>query len=112
MAVGQQGVPADAVWRYREDVWRLASQLSRHRQDAEDVTRSALLKAAQHVEGFRWGGEPADLAAPDLAIAVGAGTDGGVVALVFAGIMTATAVSGFCPLYLLAGRLSQRRKLA
>ena len=54
MAVGQQGVPADAVWRYREDVWRLASQLSRHRQDAEDVTRSALLKAAKHVEGFRW----------------------------------------------------------
>ena len=47
-----------------------------------------------------------------LAIAVGAGTAGGVVALVFAGIMTATAVSGFCPLYLLAGRLSQRRKLA
>lgn len=47
-----------------------------------------------------------------LAIAVGAGTSGGVVALVFAGIMTATAVSGFCPLYLLVGRLSQRRKLA
>jgi hypothetical protein len=47
-----------------------------------------------------------------LAIAVGAGTAGGVVALVFAGIMTATAVSGFCPLYVLAGRLSQRRKLA
>jgi hypothetical protein len=47
-----------------------------------------------------------------LAIAIGAGTAGGVIALVFAGIMTATAVSGFCPLYLLAGRLSQRRKLA
>ncbi len=54
MAVEQQGGPADAVWRYREDVWRLASQLCRHRQDAEDVTQSALLKAAQHVEGFRW----------------------------------------------------------
>ena len=25
VAVEQQGVPADAVWRYREDVWRLAS---------------------------------------------------------------------------------------
>jgi RNA polymerase sigma-70 factor, ECF subfamily len=54
VAVEQQGPPADAVWRYREDVWRLASQLCRHRQDAEDVTHSALLKAAQHVEGFRW----------------------------------------------------------
>jgi hypothetical protein len=47
-----------------------------------------------------------------LAIAIGAGTPGGVVALVFAGIMTATAVSGYCPLYLLAGLISQRRKLA
>ncbi len=54
VAVQQQGVPADAVWRYREDVWRLASQLCRHRQDAEDVTHSALLKAAQHLDGFRW----------------------------------------------------------
>jgi RNA polymerase sigma-70 factor (ECF subfamily) len=52
--VEQQGGPAGAVWRYREDVWRLASQLCRHRQDAEDVTHSALLKAAEHVDGFRW----------------------------------------------------------
>ena len=36
-----------------------------------------------------------------LAIAVGAGTVGGVIALVFAAIMAATAISGFCPLYLL-----------
>jgi hypothetical protein len=42
----------------------------------------------------------------------GRGHRGGVAALVFAGIMTATAISGFCPLYLLFGRLSQRRKLA
>lgn len=48
------GDPADAVWRYREDVWRLASRLCQHREDAEDVTHSALLKAAQHVDGFRW----------------------------------------------------------
>ena len=34
-----------------------------------------------------------------LAIAVGAGTVGGVIALVFAAIMAATAISGFCPLY-------------
>ncbi len=47
-----------------------------------------------------------------LAIALGAGTAGGVVALVFAVIMAATAISGFCPLYLLLGRLSGRRKLA
>jgi hypothetical protein len=44
-----------------------------------------------------------------LAIAIGVGTPGGVVAPVVAAIMTATAVSGFCPLYLLADRLSQRR---
>ena len=42
------------MWRYRDDVWRLASQLCRHREDAEDVTHSALVKAAQHLDGFRW----------------------------------------------------------
>ncbi len=47
-----------------------------------------------------------------LVIALGAGTAGGVVALVIAAIMAATAISGFCPLYLLLGRLSGRRKLA
>ena len=52
------------------------------------------------------------VAAVWLAIAVGAGTAGGVVALIFAAIMAATAISGFCPLYLLFGRLSKRRKLA
>ena len=50
----QAGPSADAVWRYRADVWRLASQLCQHREDAEDVTHSALLKAAQHLDGFRW----------------------------------------------------------
>src|SRR6266540_5984439 len=44
---------AEPVWQYREDVWRLASHLCRHREDAEDVTQSALLKAAQHLDGFR-----------------------------------------------------------
>lgn len=48
------GASAEPVWRYREDVWRLASQLCRHREDAEDVTQSALLKAVQHLDGFRW----------------------------------------------------------
>ena len=33
-------------------------------------------------------------------------------ALIFAAVMAATAISGFCPLYLLPGRLSKRRKLA
>ncbi len=46
--------PADAVWGYRDEVWRLASQLCRHRQDAEDVTQNALLKAIQQLDGFRW----------------------------------------------------------
>ncbi len=46
--------PAEPVWRYRQDVWRLATQFCRHRQDAEDVTHSALLKAAQHLDEFRW----------------------------------------------------------
>ena len=46
--------PAEPVWRYRQDVWRLAAQLCRHPQDAEDVTHSALLKAAQHIDEFRW----------------------------------------------------------
>ncbi len=45
---------AGAVWRYRDDVWRLARQLCRHREDAEDVTHSALLKAAEHLDEFRW----------------------------------------------------------
>ncbi len=40
------------------------------------------------------------------------GPQAGVIALVFAGIMAATAISGFCPLYLLLGRLSRRGKLA
>src|SRR6266540_4196793 len=44
---------AEPVWQYREDVLRLASHLCRHREDAEDVTQSALLKAAQHLDGFR-----------------------------------------------------------
>lgn len=46
--------PAEPLWRYRQDVWRLATQLCRHRQDAEDVTHNALLKAAQHLDQFRW----------------------------------------------------------
>jgi RNA polymerase sigma-70 factor (ECF subfamily) len=52
--VDPAGPPEEAVWRYRADVWRLASQLCEHREDAEDVTQSALLKAAQHLDGFRW----------------------------------------------------------
>jgi hypothetical protein len=47
-----------------------------------------------------------------LAIAVGAGTGGGIITLVFAGIMAATAITGFCPLYMLFNRVSRGRKLA
>lgn len=53
-AVENTAAPAEPVWRYRQDVWRLAAQLCRHRQDAEDVTHSTLLKAAQHLDEFRW----------------------------------------------------------
>jgi RNA polymerase sigma factor (sigma-70 family) len=53
-AVEQADATAAAVWRYRDDVWRLARQLCRHREDAEDVTHSALLKAAEHLDEFRW----------------------------------------------------------
>lgn len=45
--------PADAVWQYRDDIWYLASRLCRTREDAEDATQSALLKAAEHLDGFR-----------------------------------------------------------
>lgn len=44
----------ETVLRYREDVARLARQLCRHREDAADVTQSTLLKAVQHLDGFRW----------------------------------------------------------
>jgi RNA polymerase sigma-70 factor (ECF subfamily) len=52
--VERAGASAGAVWRYRDDVWRLARQLCRHREDAEDVTHSALLKAVEHLDDFRW----------------------------------------------------------
>lgn len=41
------------VWRYREDLERLARYLCRHPEDAEDVTHSALMKAAEKLDGFR-----------------------------------------------------------
>lgn len=43
----------EAVWAYREDLGRLARHLCHHPQDAEDVAQSALLKAVQHLDGFR-----------------------------------------------------------
>jgi hypothetical protein len=39
-----------------------------------------------------------------LVLAVGAGTPGGIVILAAAAILVSTGVSGFCPLYLAAGR--------
>jgi RNA polymerase sigma factor (sigma-70 family) len=38
---------------YRADLSRLAEHLCRQHEDAEDVTQSTLLKAAQHLDGFR-----------------------------------------------------------
>jgi RNA polymerase sigma-70 factor, ECF subfamily len=43
----------DEVWRYRDDLERLAHYLCRHRADAEDVAHSALMKAATKLDGFR-----------------------------------------------------------
>jgi RNA polymerase sigma-70 factor, ECF subfamily len=51
--VGQGELAPEAVWAYREDLGRLARHLCRHTQDAEDVAQSALLKAIQHLDGFR-----------------------------------------------------------
>jgi len=50
---GESGLRGSPVWAYREDIHRLARQLCRHREDAEDVTQSALVKAAEHLDGFR-----------------------------------------------------------
>ena len=41
------------VWRYREDLERLARHLCRHPEDAADITHTALLKAAERLDGFR-----------------------------------------------------------
>ncbi len=43
----------DPVWAYAEDLRLYAGYLCRHPQDAEDVAQNTLLKAAQHVAGFR-----------------------------------------------------------
>jgi Inner membrane protein YgaP-like, transmembrane domain len=47
-----------------------------------------------------------------LAVAVGAGTVPGILALVFAGIMVVTGVSGICPLYTLVAQLTRGRGVA
>ena len=44
---------SEVVWAHAEDVARLARQLCQHREDAEDVAQTSLLKAAQHLDGFR-----------------------------------------------------------
>ncbi len=43
----------EQIWRYRDEVHRLARQLCRHREDAEDVAQASLLKAATHLKDFR-----------------------------------------------------------
>lgn len=41
------------VWDYREELSRLARRLCRDEHDGEDVAHSALIKAAQRMDGFR-----------------------------------------------------------
>jgi RNA polymerase sigma-70 factor (ECF subfamily) len=43
----------DLVWAQADDVARLARQLCGHPEDAEDVAQSSLVKAAEHIDGFR-----------------------------------------------------------
>ncbi len=44
---------AELVWAQADDVARLARQLCGHPEDAEDVAQSSLVKAAEHIAGFR-----------------------------------------------------------
>jgi len=56
MNVAEAAEPAgqlDLVWAQAEDVARLARQLCGHPEDAEDVAQSSLVKAAEHIAGFR-----------------------------------------------------------
>ncbi len=52
-AAGTSSDRSQEVWSHADDVARLARQLCQHREDAEDVAQSALLKAALHLDGFR-----------------------------------------------------------
>lgn len=40
-------------WSYEEDLTTYARFLCRHREDAEDIAHTALLKAAENMSGFR-----------------------------------------------------------
>ena len=56
MNVAEQVDPegkTEFVWAQAEDVARLARQLCGHTEDAEDVAQSSLVKAAEHIAGFR-----------------------------------------------------------
>ena len=44
---------SDRIWEYRDDLERLARHLCRHPEDAADVAQTALLKAAEKLDGFR-----------------------------------------------------------
>jgi len=43
----------DELWDYREQLARLARHLCRDPDDAEDVAHDALVKAVEHLHGFR-----------------------------------------------------------
>jgi len=51
--VAEPAGQVDLVWAQAEDVARLSRQLCGHREDAEDVAQSSLVKAAEHIAGFR-----------------------------------------------------------
>ena len=56
MNVADDAEPAgqvDLVWAQADDVAHLARQLCGHPEDAEDVAQSSLVKAAEHIAGFR-----------------------------------------------------------
>ncbi|MCZ7533781.1 MAG: RNA polymerase sigma factor [Acidimicrobiia bacterium] len=47
------GETSSEVWSYRDDLLLYARHLCSSSDDAEDVAHNALIKAAQHIDGFR-----------------------------------------------------------
>ena len=45
----------ELVNRYEKKIYRLALNITRHREDAEDVLQEAFMKSFQHLENFREG---------------------------------------------------------
>ena len=45
----------ELVNRYEKKIYRLALNITRHREDAEDVLQEAFMKSFQHLQNFREG---------------------------------------------------------